>query len=39
MKTIAKNANDFADLRTSDKGNCIYVRYFDYLIPAERLFE
>ena len=30
MKTIAENANDFADLRTSDKGNCIYVDKTDY---------
>ena len=25
MKTIAENATDFADLRTSDRGSCIYV--------------
>ena len=25
MKTIAENANDFVDLRTRAKGDCIYV--------------
>ena len=30
MKTIAKNANDFADLRTADAGNCVYVDKTDY---------
>ena len=30
MKTIAENANDFADLRTTDSGNCIYVDKTDY---------
>ena len=25
MKTIAENANDFASIRTMDRGNCIYV--------------
>ena len=30
MKTIAENANDFADLRTADGGNCIYVDKTDY---------
>ena len=30
MKTIAENANDFADLRTTDRGNCIYVDKTDY---------
>ena len=30
MKTIAENANDFADLRTLDGGNCIYVDKTDY---------
>ena len=43
MKTIAKNANDFADLRTSDKGNCIYVDKTDYFYrlvtaPGEKFF-
>ena len=30
MKTIAESANDFADLRTTDGGNCIYVDKTDY---------
>ena len=30
MKSIAENANDFADLRTADGGNCIYVDKTDY---------
>ena len=30
MRTIAENANDFADLRTADGGNCIYVDKTDY---------
>ena len=30
MKTIAENANDFAEIRTADKGNCIYVDKTDY---------
>ena len=30
MKTIAENANDFASIRTMDKGNCIYVDKTDY---------
>ena len=30
MKTIAENANDFADLRTMAKGDCIYVDKTDY---------
>ena len=30
MKTIAENANDFADLRTMGKGDCIYVDKTDY---------
>ena len=37
MKTIAENANDFAELRTTDRGNCIYVDktdYFHQLVPA-----
>ena len=43
MKTIAKNANDFASIRTMDKGNCIYVDktgYFHRLVtaPGENLF-
>ena len=43
MKTIAKNANDFADLRTTDGGNCIYVDKTDYFhrlvtAPGEKLF-
>ena len=43
MKTIAENANDFADLRTLDGGNCIYVDktdYFHRLVtdPGRRLF-
>ena len=43
MKTIAENANDFADLRTTDKGNCIYVDKTDYFhrlvtAPGKRLF-
>ena len=43
MKTIAKSANDFADLRTSGGGNCVYVDktdYFHRLItdPGSRTF-
>ena len=43
MKTIAENANDFADLRTTDRGNCIYVDktgYFHRLVtaPGKKLF-
>ena len=43
MRTIAENANDFADLRTMDGGNCIYVDktdYFHRLVtdPGRRLF-
>ena len=30
MKTIAENANDFVDLRTMGKGDCIYVDKTDY---------
>ena len=30
MKSIAENANDFADLRTADNGNCVYVDKTDY---------
>lgn len=30
MKTIAENANDFADLRTMGKGDCIYVDKTDH---------
>ena len=30
MRTIAKNANDFIDLRTADGGNCVYVDKTDY---------
>ena len=30
MKTIAKNANDFASMRTMDNGNCIYVDKTDF---------
>ena len=30
MRTIAENANDFADLRTLDGGNCVYVDKTDY---------
>ena len=30
MKTIAENANDFADLRTRGNGGCIYVDKTDY---------
>ena len=30
MKTIAENANDFADLRTRAKGDCIYIDKTDY---------
>lgn len=30
MRTIAENANDFADLRTMGKGDCIYVDKTDY---------
>ena len=30
MKTIAENANDFSEIRTADKGNCIYVDKTDY---------
>ena len=38
MKTIAENANDFASIRTMDKGNCIYVDktdYFHRLVTAQ----
>ena len=43
MKTIAKNANDFASIRTMDNGNCIYVDKTDYFhrlvtAPGENLF-
>ena len=43
MRTIAENANDFADLRTLDGGNCIYVDktdFFHRLVtdPGRRLF-
>ena len=43
MKTIAKNANDFASIRTMDGGNCIYVDKTDYfhrlvMAPGENLF-
>ena len=43
MKTIAESANDFADLRTTDKGNCIYVDKTDYFhrlitAPGKNLF-
>ena len=43
MRTIAENANDFADLRTADGGNCVYVDktdYFHRLVTAgsKRLF-
>ena len=43
MRTIAENANDFADLRTLDGGNCIYVDKTDYFLrlvtdPGRRLF-
>lgn len=43
MKTIAENANDFASIRTMDKGNCICVDktdYFHRLVTAgsKRLF-
>ena len=43
MKTIAENANDFADLRTLDGGNCVYVDKTDYFhrlvtSPGCRLF-
>ena len=43
MMTIAENANDFADLRTLDGGNCIYVDktdFFHRLVtdPGRRLF-
>ena len=30
MKTIAENANDFADLRTRANGECVYVDKTDY---------
>ena len=30
MKSIAENASDFADLRTADGGNCVYVDKTDY---------
>ena len=30
MKTIAESANDFADLRTRAKGDCVYVDKTDY---------
>ena len=43
MKTIAENANDFADLRTRAKGDCIYVDKTDYFhrlatCPGSNLF-
>ena len=43
MKTIAENANDFASIRTMDRGNCIYVDKTDYFhrlvtAPGENLF-
>ena len=43
MKSIAKSANDFADLRTADGGNCVYVDktdFFHRLVTAgsEKLF-
>ena len=43
MKSIAKNANDFASIRTMDRGNCIYVDKTDYFhrlvtAPGENLF-
>ena len=43
MKTIARSANDFADLRTAGGGNCVYVDktdYFHRLItdPGSRVF-
>ena len=43
MKTIAENANDFADLRTTDGGNCIYVDKTDCFhrlvtAPGKKLF-
>ena len=43
MRSIAKNANDFASIRTMDKGNCIYVDKTDYFhrlvtAPGENLF-
>ena len=43
MKTIAENANDFADLRTTDRGNCVYVDKTDYFhrlvtAPGKKLF-
>ena len=30
MRSIAENANDFADLRTADGGNCVYVDKTDF---------
>ena len=30
MRTIAENSNDFAELRTLDRGNCVYVDKTDY---------
>ena len=43
MKTLAENASDFADLRTLDNGDCIYVDKTDYFhrlvtAPGARLF-
>ena len=43
MKTIAENANDFASIRTMDKGNCIYVDKTDFFhrlvtAPGKNLF-
>ena len=43
MRTIAESANDFADLRTADGGNCIYVDKTDYFhrlvtAPGRKLF-
>ena len=36
MKTIAKNANDFASIRTMDRGNCIYVDKTDFFDSKTR---
>ena len=43
MKTIAENANDFASIRTMDRGNCIYVDKTDFFhrlvtAPGKNLF-
>ena len=32
MKTIAENANDFASIRTMDRGSCISVDKADFLV-------